>query len=1133
MLLHTPFLRRADETPERPALICQDEQLSYGALERRANTVAAHLIAKGVRPGDRVIIALPPGCDRIACVLGTLVAGAVYVPVDKDQPDLRLAKIAAQCEPAAVLMDANTSCGWAENVPRIVVGDGLPSAQRVAPAARADDDLAYIMFTSGTTGTPKGVAITHGAAWNTIADVNERWSVSAGDRALALSALTFDLSVYDVFGLLGAGGAIVIPDAAKRREPAEWLRLLRTHAVTIWNSVPALMGMMVEYLGSTVRADDTSLRLVMLSGDWIPVTLPDRVRSRFASPQIVALGGVTEASIWTTFFEVADVRPEWRSIPYGKALTNQTVVVLDSGLTPCAPGEVGEIYFGGAGLAREYWRDLERTRASFIETMAFGRLYRCGDRGRLMESGDVEFLGRIDTQVKVGGHRVELGDTEAAMLEHPSVNAAVSKVVVSETDPDDRFLAAFVVIKPGANIKVEEFRRFLSDRLPAYMVPARVEFLDSLPLTANGKIDRASLQFAALKPAQAPDADPLSRIAAETLRHPHIGASDSFFEWGAQSLTIARMIARIRDELRVELSLREVFGKPTVAGLRELIDQRGRPVADLRRVSDHRPSERASFNQEQVCFLASYFPFNRAYNFQATLRFSGDLDIGRLERAISTVIARHEMLRTTIHVGTDGYCSKVHPPYRFEIPVCDLTRSTADAQVEILRNLLDSAVNTVFDVERLPLLKILGVRRAYDEWTLIQVEHHVVHDGWSIGRLWAEIQECYVADVQARAPVLPKLPAQYQQFVQWQRERLTGAYGKEALDFYCGYLSGADFDVRISQSQPHDRGLGGHNVRQILSESAYGKVRRLARDRNVSDFAILFSVFALFLAKHGGKDDFCVGTASSARTHRELEPLVGMIVNTIPVRTKIESTRSLSAILDRMHGSLLEALTYQDIPLSMIVQRLGLTQSEGRNPIFQHCFSFHDSDIPSFDFADARGELREEQNQTAKFDINVIVIPPGPMRSSIEARVLWEFSSRQFAAEEAEHFAALYAELLDAALADPNAVLFDFDSRQSRDARHSAGAWTAVPLRPCEPATDGNAYVPILLSVFVDVLARPDLGVDDNIFECGCHSLAAIRAAALFRKKSGTSLTVRTIFENPTVRGMSHTLQAREASVEM
>jgi amino acid adenylation domain-containing protein len=1125
MPLHTAFLQRAGEMPEALALICEGKQLTYRTLERRANAVAAHLIAKGVRPGDRVMIVLPAGCDQIAAVIGTLVAGAVYVPVGTDQPDRRLATISAQCEPAAVLTDAHTRCDWAGSVPRIVVSDELPDARRVAPVVRAEDDLAYIIFTSGTTGTPKGVAITHGAAWNTIADVNERWSVGAGDRVLALSALSFDLSVYDIFGLLGVGGAVVIPDPEKRGEPAEWLRLLRAHSVTIWDSVPAFMGMMVAYLGSSGRADDVPLRLVLLSGDWIPLTLPDHVRSRFASPEIVALGGATEASIWSIFFEVKEVRPEWRSIPYGKALTNQTILILDDDLMPCAPGEEGEIHIGGAGLAREYWRDLERTRASFIETTAHGRLYRTGDRGRLMASGDVEFLGRIDTQVKIGGFRVELSDTEAAMLEHPLVHAAVSTVVVSATDPNDRSLAAFVVAKPGANMNVEDFRRFLADRLPRYMVPARIEFLDVLPLTANGKVDRASLRPAALEPSQFLNRGPLSRIVAEILGHPQIGACDSFFDYGAQSLTMTRMIARIRDELRVELSFRDVFGNPTIAGLRELIEQRGRPVADACRVSDHPRSERASFNQEQVCFLASYFPLNRAYNFQATVRFSGDLDIGRLERAISTVVERHEMLRTTIHLDGEGYRSKVHPPYRFEIPVIDLTRATREAQTEVLRGLLDTTLNTVFDVERLPLLKMLAIRLAQTDWMLIQVEHHVVHDGWSIGRLWGEIRECYVADLQARAPALPELPAQYQQFVQWQRVNLDGAYGKEALDFYAGYLSGADYDIHISQARAHDRGLGGHNVRQTLPESTYAKVRRLARDANVSDFAILFSVFALFLSKCSGKDDFCVGTASGARTDRELEPLVGMIVNTIPVRTKVDRARSLSTILHRVHGSVLEALKYQDIPLSMIVQRLGLTQSEGRNPIFQHCFSFHDSDMPSFDFGDAQGELREEQNQTAKFDINVIVIPPGPTRSSNEARVLWEFSSRHFAAEEAERFASSYAEMLEAALADPDAVLFELDPRQSRRPQHAAGARTPVPVGRSEPATDDSAYLPILLSVFVDLLDRPNLDVDDNIFDCGCHSLIAIRAAALFRKKSGTFLSVRTIFENPTVRSMSHSLE--------
>lgn len=1021
-MIHSALLKRATERPDAPAIFFEDSVVTYGALVDRACQFAAALNATDVQPDDRVLVALEQSPDQIAAVIGVLLVGAVYVPVDGNQPSLRLAKIVKQCGPAAVIAGDAPEVWWAPDVKHVNPGN-LPETGLVTEHHREEDDLAYIVFTSGTTGIPKGVAISHGAAWNTIEDVNRRWAVTASDRTLALSALNFDLSVYDIFGLLAVGGAMVIPEPRLAREPAEWLRLVQCHAVTLWNSVPALMGMMVEYLGGThERVSGANLRLVMLSGDWIPLSLPGRIKTVFAPDSVISLGGATEVSIWSIFHEIEEISPAWTSIPYGRPLSNQTVHILDKDMRLCANGEVGEICFGGRGLAQEYWGDPEKTEESFVHVNRLGRLYRTGDNGQVLPNGEIDFLGRRDTQVKVGGYRIELGDVEAALLEHDNVTEAVARVVVSDGNTEDRLLAAFVVVQAG-EIDLDGLRQFLGTRLPDYMVPTHIETRDTLPLTANGKVNRGMLRITNKQTPLQKKPDLLMRMVVACLKQPSLREDSNFFDNGAQSLVLAQMVARIREGFEVELTLRELFENPSVVQLRALIADKPRRNVTFRRISDFPPSDRASYNQEQVCFLTSYFDSNCAYNFQATLEFVGDLSILRLEQAISQLIARHEMLRTTIHLSDRGYCSDIHPPFNFKIPCHDLSDLLWQKQDSILQGILDKTLDTVFDVETLPLLKVIAVKLSQNKWVLIQIEHHVVHDGWSIGRLWHEIQEIYVADLEGRAPDLPELTAQYQNFVAWQRDRLEGEFGKTALKNIAKSLKGAAFDVRVSNRQIENTELGGHNIRQVLPEDDMTLVRKRAREIGVSDYAVLLTVFASFIGDHACQNDFCIGAAASARTERETEPLIGMIVNTIPVRVNLKNANSLVEVAPHIHAAQMDAMRYQDVPLAMIVQELRIEKPQGRNPIFQYGFGFHDSAIPDFDFGTAQGRLYEEQNQTAKFDINVIVIPPSKNRPERHARILWEFSSSLFTKADARRLSDDYAQRLQTALHAPRDAL--------------------------------------------------------------------------------------------------------------
>jgi non-ribosomal peptide synthetase component F len=433
---------------------------------------------------------------------------------------------------------------------------------------------------------------------------------------------------------------------------------------------------------------------------------------------------------------------------------------------------------------------------------------------------------------------------------------------------------------------------------------------------------------------------------------------------------------------------------------------------DRLRVSEHAGSHQISFNQEQICLLEAFYPQNRAYNFQATVHIDGALDLGCLEAAVSHVVARHEMLRTTITLGDDGYHAIVHPPGACRIPCHDLSALGGAEQAVALDALFARCVRQTFDVEQLPLFHLEAARLAPDTWRLIQVEHHVVHDGWSLGRLWREIEAAYQALVAGAAPLLPALPAQYQQFVAWQRSRMAGGYGRAALEFWATYLRGVTEELSLGGGQATGVALDGHGLELELPAALFDATREAARRLAVSEFVVMFSVFAKLLTSESRQRELCIGTAVNARTEAELEPLIGMIVNTIPVRVAVDDGDGLAAIARQVQTSLFKAFRFQDVPLSLIVRRLGIAQKRGRNPVFQTCFSFHDSAMPRLRLGSAEGEIRETQNQSSKFDVNVVVIPPSKARGTSHARMFWQFADGRYPGTDADGLARAYVELL-------------------------------------------------------------------------------------------------------------------------
>ncbi len=602
------FLASVVAHPHAVALIVGDQQLTYTELHERAIRLAQRLQALGVQSGELVGLCTHRSVDMVVGALGILMAGGAYVPLDPAHPLERLRFMLNDARVKVLVSQRELFHRLSDKSRLIVCVDELSNDGATGgclteyPPQTDSSQLAYVIYTSGSTGRPKGVMITHRGAVNTIVDINERFQIGCDDRVLALSSLCFDLSVYDLFGLLAVGGAIVIPDPDRHFEPVHWSELIERHKITVWNSVPAFMEILVTQADGHGRYDYDSLRTVMLSGDWIPISLPDRIRAMASHARVISLGGATEVSIWSIYYPIDAVDAAWKSIPYGRALTNQTMYVLDEQLQRCEVGVTGELYIGGEGLAIGYWNRADLNAEKFVadpySTLPGARLYKTGDLGRYFADGDIEFLGRIDHQVKIRGFRVELGEIESALVRHPRV--AEAAVVARHGASGTKSLLAFVVLKPRAVLDEPELASFLRKGLPDYMVPAKFVRLDRMPLNVNGKVDRGALLESSSRAAASatekartltndyiPPRDEievqLATMWEQELDVQQVGIRDTFLDLGGDSLSAVSIFARIEREFRRSLPPAALLERPTVEKLAELLrdPQLGRQTACL------------------------------------------------------------------------------------------------------------------------------------------------------------------------------------------------------------------------------------------------------------------------------------------------------------------------------------------------------------------------------------------------------------------------------------------------------------------------------------------------------------------------------------------------------------------------
>jgi len=1019
------------------------------------------------------------------------------------------------------------------------------------------ENTAYIIFTSGSTGQPKGVVVRHRPVINLIEWVNRYAGVVPGDRLFFVTSLCFDLSVYDLFGTFAAGASVDVVPSHILKDAQELAAYLSSRPVTFWDSAPAAFDYVAAFLchhnDSVARA---TMRTVFLSGDWIPLKMPEKVRALFPGARVVALGGATEATVWSNSFMIDRVAPHWVSVPYGRPIQNARYYVLDGRLCPQPIGVAGDLYIGGACLASGYFMDPARTAEKFVPDPHVGRagqvMYCTGDRARYLCDGNIEFLGRTDHQVKVRGYRIELGEIESALAQCGGVRQAV--VNLWPVPSGEKALVAYVVADGSHRLGAQALSTELQRLLPSYMVPSSWVFLDELPLNANGKIDRK-----ALPPPLGTDADGesfiaprtpteelLARIWCEVLKLQRIGVGDGFRAVGGSSMQAAEVAFRLGRVLgKPGLRIAPPVGNATIAEYAATLESdRVSPIESAAgaAAAAWSPQElaRASHAQEQLAFIEQLGGAWRAYRFHARLRLVGPLEVPFLQRALSAVVARHAAFRTAFVEANGQLIRTVAAASPVVMPLVDLSELNAEERTRALDACVADELNFRFDLARAPLIRWQLIKLSADEHLLLQSEHHSVHDGVSFRIVLRDMAEIYSALSSGRMPDLAAVGSEYADFCvaehAWHRSEAFSRQVRECAEKISQFAADAWLFGELAPAQL--RRFVGDQVRLHVPAQLMERIDRVAAALGVSRYAFMLSAFALLCGCLDGKQRFLIGIALANRSAACYRSTVGMFVNMLAIPFELKAHATFAELAKGTASEVDFALTHGGIPMGEIVKELRISKCLQGESLFNVAFSFHDSMPLECNFDRLRVEVEEGvANGSSKFDLNVIGISGNP-RSAHPLELSVEYNSDRFERATVERLVEQYVAVLEAVAANPQrtfqaALVFagaDRISRTSHGPDDSAELVGEQPRRPPGNASDPVADTPArtlnaVLAILGELLPGAKLALHDDVFDQGLHSLALARFVSLCRERLGAEIKVREVYELATPLAIARALQ--------
>ncbi|MEV6432954.1 amino acid adenylation domain-containing protein, partial [Nocardia sp. NPDC051463] len=1033
------FQAQAARTPKATALTFEGTSLSYAEFSARVNRLARHLISQGVGPDTIVALGMRRSLELVVGMYAVSVAGGAYLPLDPDHPADRTGYVLETADPVCVLTTADDRVDAGTRVSIEIDGLDLSTysdatvtdAERRAPLRPSN--IAYVIFTSGSTGRPKGVAVSHAAIVNRLVWMQAEYGLDRGDVVLQKTPATFDVSVWEFFWPLQVGARLVVAKPDGHRDPVYLARVIAAEHVSTVHFVPSMLSVFVE---DDRAVDCVDLRNVFTSGEALPAVTAQRLRE-LTGVWLHNLYGPTEAAVDVTFHEVTDA--DTVSVPIGAPVFNTQVYVLDSRLHPVPVGVAGELYLAGEQLARGYVGRAGLTADRFVANPfdADGaRMYRTGDLVAWTANGELDYLGRTDFQVKLRGLRIELGEIESALTVLESI--AQSVVTVRSDDRLGDQLVAYVIATVGHSVHIDDVRAELGGKLPAYMVPSAFVVLDEFPLNASGKLDRKALPAPVFeaKVFRAPST-PIEEIVAgvftDVLGVARVGLDDDFFELGGNSLLATQVTARIGAALDTQLTVRDLFEASTVGALATRAEHNaGSGRTRPRLVASERPAMvPLSPAQQRYWFLNQFDTATSAVdNIPLAVRLSGALDVAALEHAMADVFARHEVLRTTYPSSVDG-------PHQVILPVAQTAPTLTVVELDVadlIGTVIDFALTT-FDVTVEVPLKVGLFRIAADDHVMAFTVHHVAADGYSMGPLARDVMAAYVARAQGEVPQWLPLPVQYADYALWQRAVLGSEEDPESLAakqaaYWQATLAGLPDQLEIPTDRPRPpaQSFQGKAIRFEISPDRHVRLRELARANNASLFMVVHAALTVLLARLSGTDDIAVGTPIAGRGERELDDLIGMFVNTLVFRTKVDGGKPFSALLADVRERDLEAFAHADVPFERLVELLNPVRSTARNPLFQVGLSFQNLAETTLELPGLTASAVDFELQMAKTDLQVTLYDRYA-EDGTPAAIVTEFGYAIDLFDEAtvQGFADRFVVVLDAIIADATMPVGEID----------------------------------------------------------------------------------------------------------
>ena len=1050
--IHPAIETAGQRGPEAVAVVCGACHLTYGELLRRSRKLSGRLRTLEVGPEDRVGVCLERSPDLPVALLGILMAGGAYLTLDPGDPAHRLREIVADGAAAVVITGpsgAGVGSGLVDGGRRLELEPGWWRGAE-GSAEPADGplpaQLAYLLYTSGSTGRPKGVAVSHGAISHFLDWAERDLGLDAGDRMVQKTSLGFDASILEMFSPLRRGGVVVLASQGVYRDVGRLAELIERERVSVLQMVPSMFAALVE---EPAFGRCTSLRLVAFGGETLARDLVEKLRRRLPV-EIFNKYGPTEASVDATF-HVLDRNRSGDRVPIGRPIAGMEALVVDRGGWLVPTGVVGELRLAGPGLARGYRGLAAETARRFLphpDPQEPGeRLYRTGDLCLLRPDGNLDFLGRLDRQVKVRGVRVELAEIEAAIGRHPGVVEAAVSLRTVRREPE---LVAHVVFRDGERPAAAELREFLGERLPPTVIPSLFEPIDEVPRMPSGKLDRGRLPAIAELRAPEPGEPTVRSQTAELMaglwedlfQVAGVGDHQTFFELGGHSLLATRLVSKIRRTFGVDLELRALFEAPTVTGLAERVDRLlvrgGDPeVPPIRPVPRDGVGLPLSFAQQRLWFMSRLQPGRAVYNVPVALRVGGALSHRALERSFGAIVERHEVLRTR-YEQTDGHpVQRIDEIGRWSLPLVDLSGLPEAEAVAIARVWAGEAAARPFALDRSPMLRTLLLRLAPRDHVVVLTVHHIAADGWSMEVLTREMERFYRAFEAGEEPDLPPLAVQYGDFSVWQRRWMRGEVLDGELAYWREKLRGAPRTVDLPTDRPRPRApsFAGDRLSFELSPELTTEMEALCRRRGVTPFMALLAAFFVLLHRSTGQADLVVGTDLANRGRHETEGLIGFFINVLPVRCDLSGAPTFLQVLDRVREVALETYAHQDVPFDRLVAELRPERSLGGSPLFNLLFVMQGG--PRVGGPPGKHGLRLTSfglGQTvSRFDLALFF-----RRGERSYQGACDYQTEIFDQRTVSSFCARYRSLLERLVGDPGARVDQVDHHTDEERRARA-----------------------------------------------------------------------------------------------